>query len=87
MFHFLEIILTSTRENQGLTPDKKASTFDVFAAHRVASLKQLLAEVNVMFVYVPGPVVHLSSSFSISLNDAYKKELKQCFIERYVVRY
>ena len=89
MLHFVkEIIIpyvTATRECLGLSQDQKAlAIFDVFAAHKVASLKDLLTETNIILVYVPASCTSELQPLEKSLNDPYKKELlKQCFIDWY----
>ena len=88
MLHFVkEIIIpyiTATRECLGHSQDQKAlAIFDIFTAHRVASLKELLTEANIMFVYVPASCTPELQPLDKSINDPYKKELKQCFIDWY----
>ena len=56
--------------------------FDVFAAHWVARLKELLTEVNNLFVYVPASCTSELQPLDKSISNPYK-ELKQCFIDWY----
>ena len=64
--------VSATRECLGLSQDQKALTFfDVFAAHRVASLKELLTEANIMFVYIPASCTSELQPLDKSINDFY----------------
>ena len=56
--------------------------FEVFVARRVASMKELLTEANIMFIYVPGSCTSELQPLDKFINP-YKTELKQCVIDWY----
>jgi len=57
--------------------------FDVFAACRVKSLRDLLGQANIKFVYVPASCTSELQPLDRSLNYPYRTVLKQCFIDWY----
>ena len=82
MLHFVKDALL-LRIPWPFSGSKGPCNFWCFAAHRVASLKELLTEANIMFVYIPASCTLELQPLDKSTNDPYKKELEQCFIDWY----
>lgn len=87
MLHYVQNIIpyvTATGEALRLPPTKEAFTIlDVFAPHRVGTLQKTLAGAHIKFVYVPAGCTGELQLLDKSLNDCYKKQLKECFTKLY----
>lgn len=88
MLHYIEHVLvpyvTATRLRLELPDTQPAlAIFDVFAAHRVQSVKDRLKEANIKFVYVPAGCTGELQPLDLAFNDPFKRAMKQKFTDWY----
>ena len=55
---------------------------DVFRAHRCESVRQKLADSNILVVYVPPNSTDQLQPLDLSVNTPVKSKMKSCFIRR-----
>ena len=88
MLEFLDKIIIpyvdNTRQCLELSDDFRAvAIFDVFAAHRCQSVLDRLESSNIKPVFVPAGCTGELQPLDITVNDAFKRELKSCFTTWY----
>ena len=88
MLHFLEVIVIpyfeKTRESLDLPATAPGvAIFDVFSAHRVDSVKTALKNANIEIVYIPAGCTSDFQPLDLTVNDFFKKRMKEYFTEFY----
>eukprot|EP00117_Sycon_ciliatum_P024114 scpid76020/ scgid20316/ len=88
MLHFIDAVIipyvTKTRADLQLPSTQPAlCIFGVFAAHRVESVRKHLQDATIRFVYVPACCTGELQPLDKTLNNPYKKALKECFTDWY----
>lgn len=84
MLHFIDHVISpyvaATRQSLQLPETQPAlCIFDVFAAHRVESVRNKLRDANIQFLYVPGGCTGELQPLDKAFNHPYKKALKDKF--------
>ena len=88
MIQFIECVVipyvVMNRQKLGLSHRQKAlAIFDLFAAHRCQSVLDLLKRSGICVIFIPGGCTGELQPLDVSVNDYFKKQLKNCFSEWY----
>jgi hypothetical protein len=88
MLHYISEVIVpyveQTREHLQLGPGQKAlALFDVFAAHRCASVRDALAKANILQVFVPAGCTGELQPMDLSVNAEFKAAMKTQFTNFY----
>lgn len=87
MLEYIDAVLLpyikKVRQDIGKPNQQALAIFDVFAAHRVASVKEKLSTNNITYVFVPPSCTSELQPLDLTFNSAVKQRMKGKFMQWY----